>query len=612
MQQSIRKLILFIFIVFATTIDAAEEDYLSPLALVASTMGKTVYIAESTAKQVALFDVTSGKVTTVIPLPDRLSGLALAPDGTRLYVTGGTSQGEVYIVDVRAGKVTDVLPVGHSPIAPVISPDGNILFVCNQFNNNVEVIDLQSKKTLETIPVIREPVAAALTPDGKQLLVANLLPAGAADRAVVAADVSVINTITRRVTSSVQLPNGSIGLRDICISPDGKYAYVTHILARYQMPTTQLERGWMNTNALSIIDVKNQGLVNTVLLDNNDLGAANPWGVACSQDGTYLCVAHAGTHEVSVINRVGMHEKIEKITEGEYESTIFLSAADIPNDLSFLVGLRQRLKLKGKGPRGLAIVGMKVYVAEYFSNSIGIVDIDPESRSMAESIALGPNRPLTAVRRGEMFFYDATRCFQQWQSCSSCHPEEGRPDALNWDLLNDGMGNPKNTKSLLLTHSTPPAMISGARDEAETAVRSGIRFILLAKHPEEDAVSLDEYLKSLKPIPSPYLTNGQLSQAAERGKGIFEKAECASCHPPPLYTDLKKYDVGLGKDMEKEMKFDTTTLVEIWRTSPYLYDGRAVNMREVLTEYNSGDKHGVTSKLTEKEINDLVEFILSL
>ena len=27
---------------------------------------------------------------------------------------------------------------------------------------------------------------------------------------------------------------------------------------------------------------------------------------------------------------------------------------------------------------------------------------------------------------------------------------------MNWNLLNDGMGNPKNVKSMLLAHATPP------------------------------------------------------------------------------------------------------------------------------------------------------------
>jgi cytochrome c peroxidase len=174
------------------------------------------------------------------------------------------------------------------------------------------------------------------------------------------------------------------------------------------------------------------------------------------------------------------------------------------------------------------------------------------------------------------------------------------------------MGNPKNTKSLLLSHKTPPVMVTGIRDSAETAVRAGIKFIQFVVRPEADAVAIDEYLKSLKPIPSPHLVSGKLSEAAKRGKLIFEKeAGCASCHPAPLYTDMKKYDVGTGKDRQKGHEFDTPTLIEVWRTRPYLYDGRAVTIKEVLTKYNVGDKHGKTSTLSEQEINDLAEFVLS-
>jgi hypothetical protein len=54
------------------------------------------------------------------------------------------------------------------------------------------------------------------------------------------------------------------------------------------------------------------------------------------------------------------------------------------------------------------------------------------------------------ARRGEFYFHDATVCLEGWQSCSSCHPGGGRSDALDWDLVNDGIGNPKNTKSLFL------------------------------------------------------------------------------------------------------------------------------------------------------------------
>ena len=592
----------------------AGGEYLSPGAVVADKAGKNLYIAESTAGQIAVFDVAANKVTSVISLPANPSDVVISPDQSHLYVACGGSAGKVCVVDPKTKSVVDSISVGHTPSAVVVSPNGKTLYVCNQFDNNVSVVDVRTKKEVATIAVEREPVAEAVTPNGKLLFVANLLPAGAADGGYSAAVVSVIDTSRKKVTANIQLPNGSTGLRGVGISPDGRYAYVTHSLGRYQLPTTQLERGWMNTSALSVINVKKKELVNTVLLDDIDLGAANPWGVGCTGDGKYICVSHAGTHELSVIDRTALHEKLAKAAKGQAssESLNALSyPSDVPNDLAFLVGLRRRIRLEGKGPRGLAIIGTKVFAGEYFSDSIAVVHIDPEERADVQSVALGPKKDVTVVRKGQMLFHDASICFQQWQSCSSCHPSEGRPDALNWDLLNDGMGNPKNAKSLLLSHKTPPAMATGIRDSAETAVRAGIKFIQFVVRPEADAVAIDEYLKSLEPVASPHLVGGKLSEAAEWGKAIFTKIECSSCHPAPLYTDLKKYDVGTGKGREKGLEFDTPTLVEVWRTWPYLYDGRAVTIKDVLTKYNPDDRHGKTSTLSEQQINDLAEFVMS-
>jgi YVTN family beta-propeller protein len=609
------SLCLFLFIVgFNNFISAvkAGEAYLSPFTLVADNEGKTLYVAEDTAKQIAVFDIAAGKVAKVISLPDQPGGLALAPDGSRLYVTAAVPNGRIHILNTKTGKVIDKLPAKHTPTAPVLSPDGKTLYVCNRFNDNVSLIDLVSKKESATIPVQREPVATAITQDGKLLFVANHLPAGAADGDYTSAVVSVLNTVTKKVIKTIELPNGSTGLQGICLSPDGKHAYVTHILSRYQLPTTQLDRGWMNTNALSVIDVSKKQLLNTVLLDDVDLGAANPWGVACTDDGKYICVTHAGTHEVSVIDSIKLHNKLASVANGEKVSDVSLSPDDVPNDLSFLVGLQRRLRLTGNGPRGLAVIGTKVYAAEYFTDSLGIVDINPERMPRARSIALGPKKPLSKTRKGEMLFHDASLCFQHWQSCASCHPGGARTDALNWDLLNDGIGNPKNTKNLLLAHKTPPSMSLGARPNGEAAVRAGIRHIQFAVRPEEDAVAIDEYLKSLEPVQSPYLVKGRLSRTAKRGERIFKKAGCSSCHPSPLYTDLRKYNIGTGKGLDENQSFDTPTLIEAWRTGPYLYDGRAKTIKEVLTKHNSGDKHGKTSALTNKEINSLVEFVLSL
>ena len=608
-----------------TTAAKAGRSYLSPAALVADNQSKTLYIAQATAKQVAVFDIAAGRVTKTFSLRGNPSGLALSADRSRLYVTWASPKGRVQVVNLQTGRVSYTLPAGHTPMAPVLGPNGKTLYVCNRFSNNVSVIDIAARKELTRIPVQREPVAAAITSDGGFLFVANHLPAGAADRGDIAAAVSVINTKTNKVVNTIGLPNGTTSLQGICISPNGRYAYATHILARYTVPTTQLERGWINTNALSIIDVRNKQLIDTVLLDDVDNGAANPWAVGCTSDGKYICVTHAGTDELSIIDAPAMMDKIRKYhadqrntqnrTTGQdsYGSygTSSTPSSNIPNELSFLYGIRQRIKLCGKGPRALAIVGSNVYVAEYFTDSMTAVDIDKTTGTKTTALALGSTPKMSIRRRGEMLFHDASLCFQHWHSCSSCHPGGARVDALNWDLLNDGIGNPKNTKSLLFSYRTPPAMFTAVRENAETAVRSGIRHILFAVRPEEEAVAIDGYLKSLKPVAGPYLINGKLSISAKRGRRIFNKARCASCHKGRLHTDLRQYNLGIGKGLDKDQKFDTPTLVEVWRTAPYLYDGRAATIEEVLTKYNPDDKHGLTSNLSDKEIKDLANFVLS-
>ena len=600
------------------------DDYFSPISVVAGADGKVLYIAEATASQVAVFDTASGKVTKVISVGENPAGLDISADGSRLYVTSSVPAGKVQIIDVREGSVTGSIAAGHTPVGIVANPDGKTLYVCNQFNNNIGVIDLSSQKQVSTIAVAREPVAATLTSDGKFLFVANHLPAGPANADYSASVISVIDTAAKKIIKNIELPNGSTNVRGITISPDGRNAYVTHVLARYQFPVTYLEKGWINTNAMTIIDVAERRFVNTVLVDDVDNGAANPYGVACTADGKNILMSHGGTYELSVINREGLHRRLLRAgTARSFTSEIHsgagsklfdssYSAEDVPNDLTFMAGIRRRLKLEGIGPRGLAVIGTKVYVAEYFTDSIGVVDIDPDAQPAVQSIPLGKTKPATFIRKGEVLFNDASLSYQKWNSCTSCHTGDGRASALNWDLLNDGVANPKNIRSLLLSHKTPPAMITGVRANAEDAVRSGIRYIQFAATTERKAQAIDAYLKSLKPIASPYLVNGTLSKAAKNGQKLFSTSGCMLCHSQPLYTNMSKYDIGTSTEQDDNKEFDTPTLIEVWRTAPYLHDGRAVTIKDVLTKFNKNDRHGRTSELTDKEIEGLAAFVLSL
>lgn len=602
---------------------AAEPGWLSPAALAAAPDGRTLYVACETGRRVLALDLETRKVIreTEVALPP--TGIALSGDGKTLAVTCAGTQSMVCLIDTGKGSIRATLKAGHTATAPTFSPDGARLYVCNRYDNEVAVLDTATGKLLARIPVRREPTAADITPDGRFLLVANLLPAGRADADHVAASVSVIDTGTARVVDDLWLPNGSTGLHAVEVSPDGKHAVVTHILARHQMPTTQLDRGWMNTNAKTIIGLDPPAVINTVLLDSVDRGAANPWGAAWTADSRRVVVAHAGTHEVSVVDFPGVLEKIRKTSApaatpspGAYPQWGASSGSQVPNDLAFLVGLRKRHRLPETdlGPRAIAVAGRRVVTANYFSDTLTFLDLDA-THPVPETVALGPVPQPTPERRGEMHFHDARICFQGWQSCATCHPGQGRVDGLNWDLLNDGIGNPKNNKSLLLSYRTPPAMSTGARDSAEVAVRSGIHHILFTVQPAEVAESMDAWLKSLEPVPSPHRVDGALSAAARRGEQLFNspKTRCAECHPGPLFTDLKAYDVGTRSVLDKAgTEFDTPTLIESWRTAPYLHNGSAATIREVFTTANPGDQHGVTSHLSADEILDLCAYVLSL
>lgn len=603
--SDIVKALVFLFFAFVAVLAGQESPYLS-LADIEVSDGGRMYVTARTGRSVLELDAATGAQLREICFPVELSGAVLSGDGATLYVTGGVSTGQVFVVDTATAKVEYAIELGHSPNAPVLSPDECRLYVCNQFDGDVSIIDLEMEKELARVPVVREPVAADISHDGRWLFVANLIPQGRADVDYIASEISVIDTETQTVRS-IPLVNGAEGVRGLKLSPDGKYVFATHIMARYQVPTTQLERGWVATNALSVIRVEDQTLQYTVLLDDLTLGFPNPWAIDFSADGSTLLVSAAGSHELSVIDLELLLNKVGKQAAGSGQP-VYL---DAHNDLTFLSGLRKRVSLQGNGPRAMIVQGDRVYVAHYFSDSIDVLDLGPMDASLAETYELNPNVVVTAERLGEQYFHDGALCFQQWLSCSTCHPD-ARTDALNWDLLNDGIGNPKNVKSMLHAHRTPRTTWLGVRANAEVSVRSGIKHIQFAVRPESDAEALDAYLKSLEPLPSPYLVDGELSESALRGKRLFETQRCSRCHVGELLTDMEVHHVGTTRGVDAGKPVDTPSLIEVWRTAPYLHDGRAATIWDVLTQESHAEISKRTERLSESELRDLEAYLLSL
>ena len=540
-------------------------------------------------KSLKITDPQGRQVVKTIPLQQTPTGV-IAKEG-KAYVSCFDTRGEIVTVDLKEGKIVNTVPVGAGAEAPAWSKEEDKIFVCNRFAGTVSEVDVKNGKVTREVKVLREPSKVVVSPDGKYLFVANALPAQRADVDYVAWCVSVIDLASFQKVKDIRLENGSNALRGATLSPDGKYLFVSHNLGRFTVPTSQLQQGWMNTNAMSVVDVASLEFKGAVLLDEPERGAAGVWGVECTPG--YLIVSHSGTHEISVIDYPELIKKFEA-----YPDKMALNY-----DLHFLYGIRERIALKGNGPRNFIVRDQEVIVPMFFSDDLNRYDLNTKQLS---EVALNPGRQETMAQKGERIFNDAAFCFQNWQSCNGCHPGDARTDGMNWDLMNDGVGNSKNCKSLLLSLETPPCMISGIRANAHVANRAGFKYIQFMELKEEDAACVDAYVASLKPVPSPYLVDGELSEKAKKGRKVFERLKCDACHSGPYYTDMKMHRI--GEDIEFEQGWDTPTLIEVWRTAPYLFDGRAATMEEVFGVY----KHGVDKKLSKTDLDALVEYVNSL
>lgn len=571
--------------------------YLNPVALVASET--EVYVALAGTRELLQVDVSEQEVSRRWPLPGTPSGMALSPDGKTLAMTFIEDLEEVVLWDLEKHVIHSRFAAGHYPVSPVYLDEGETLAVLNRFEDTVSLFRIPEGRRFARIPAGREPLFAISDQDSRYLYVGNHMPRMAATAEKVNVAVARIDLKRKRLDSLIALPDGSIALQGMTVSPDGSTVWMTHGIGQYQLPTNQLERGWVNTNAMSMIDAASGKLRDTVLLDDTTLGAANPWGVGVSLEADTVVVSHTGTHEISLIPLSKLEASFEEGSHGEHARGY---------DLTLMNALgRRRLVSGGLGPRELVVEGTRGYVLEYFSGTLAVLDLKNRNQPVQARISLGTQPEMDEVRHGELRFSDARLCFQHWQSCISCHPSI-RVDGLNWDNLNDGLGNPKQTKSLLFSHETPPVMAHGVRATAEVGVRAGIRHIQFTPVDEEDALAMDAYLKQLRPVVSPYLVKGELSKKARRGEKIFKEIGCARCHSGEYYTDMKLHKVrhAVGEET-RNRPFDTPTLREVWRTAPYLYDGRAATMEEALMIKSKGYR-----ELSRKEKEALVEYVLSL
>lgn len=578
----------------ATAKPADEPRYLSPIQVCVNEAGTRAWVVNQTGNSVSIVDLAAREVLGEIAVGERPSHAVLSPDESTLYVSC-TYDYTIDVVNLARGEVVQRLATGYEPWGLALTPDGSRLAVAASLANSVEIFDAVGGERLFVIPVGRLPRYLAATPDGKRLIVPH-----AHSR-----DASIIDIEQGCVIETRSIDRGA-QTRQILCTPDGRHAIFAGLVGHDEMITVQMERGWINSNGFTVLDLERHGHFVTLLLDRVLTGATNPWGMALAPDRGKLYVTLAGMHQVAIVDLEAMLALVERTTPEE--------VSRLSQDVEILEreGIARRVECGGFGPRSAAYVASagELLVTNYFSDTVTALDAD--TGEVRATIPLGPEPENSLWREGELRFNDGRICFQNWFSCASCHQANGTMDSLNWDLINDGMGNPKNAKSMHNGIFEPPAMWSGVRADQNVGTMAGQRF--LGFLPDDDIqAALIEFIAKPRRAPNPFADDDP--EARERGRRLFYRARCDICHAPPTFTDREKHDIGLRgftSGVDFRVRFDTPSLLECYRTGPYLHDGRAETLRELFTDHNAENAHGLTEGLSASELDDLVIYLRSL
>ncbi len=312
----------------------------------------------------------------------------------------------------------------------------------------------------------------------------------------------------------------------------------------------------------------------------------------------------------------------------------------------------------GFAPSGLVLSAddRTLFVDSYLSRSLVIYDVTdfsvlPQPRF---ELPIPSAEPLSAeLLLGKQLFndsFDPRLAKDSYVACAHCHLD-GEADRRTWDFTNRGEGM-RNTIDLEGHGGTAhgPIHWSANFDEVqdfENDIRNAAEGHGLLDDADWNAGTTSEtlgdpkaglsadldalaaYVSSLDQFPrSPFREpDGSLSPAALAGQALFESPMlgCLACHAGPRMTDSEfvmgvpvLHDVGTltmasGQRLGGPLTgLDTPTLRGLWNGAPYLHDGSAATLYEVLTTANPGDQHGMTSTLTGDQIDELVAYLRSL
>jgi cytochrome c peroxidase len=563
----------------------------SPIDLVVLPGGQRALTANHTADSVSLVDLEQGKVLAEQPCGRKPAAVACSPDGTRAAVANLWS-GTVTLLAIEKDRLKPAgeVAVGAQPRGLVFSADGKTVHAAVAGVDELVSLDWSSRKIVRRLPAPREPRHLALSADAKWLAAASTR----------SGEVRCWAADTGKLLWERHIED-AFNLRGLTFTPDGRSLVCAHEVRReFPVSRENIGEGWVIDSRLTRLALAADSRPDSwqIALDTRGRAVGDPDGAAFSRDGHHLAVSAAGTHELLL-----------------FQAAAIPWSAGAPGDF-----IDPRLPEGGQkfcrielGGRPLALAFLegsdRVVLANYLLDAVQIVDV--KEGKLLRTIALGgPDRP-SAARQGEALFYDARRSHNQWFSCHTCHVE-GHTCGLNFDTLNDdSYGNPKLTPTLRNVSKTGPWTWHGWQKDLGAAVTKSFTQTMFGPKPTaEEVKAVVAFLETLEHPPN--LRSGLDGEAVRRGQAIFQgKGRCVRCHKGENYTSDGVYDVKLEPDGSPYRLWNPPSLLGVWDRGPYLHDGRAKTLADVLEKDHAPEKLGA-DPLTAEERRDLIAFLQSL
>ncbi len=552
-----------------------------PVALVTADSGKWLYTANRRSGTISVIDTERQRCVAEVAVGRWFSDLAITPDGSQLLATDEDAH-ELLLLSRRGPElaVQRRLPVSPTPVSVQLTGDGSRCFVASLWSRRLSVVELVRESGVVSALRVASTIPLSFAPR-QQLLID--------DRHLVVADdfggqLATVDAKRGEVLSVRTLPAHNI--RGLALSADGKELLVAHQVLNRRGRSSFDDIHWGNllTNTLSVLPLA--GVLDPAadLLRGSRLhqlggvgqGAADPAGVAVA--GGVAVVTLAGVGEVAL--GPGPTGDWQRLAVGRRPTAVLVS----PD-------------------------GRRAYVANTFADSVAVVDL--AGRSVQGEIRLGPTPEPSRSDVGEYLFYDARLTHDGWFSCHSCHTD-GHTNGLLADTLSDGSyGTPKRVLSLRGVRDTGPWAWNGTMTTLDAQVSKSVTTTMHGREPTAEQVeALTAFLHTLAPAPPVGAGDGTGdtdAAAVRRGREVFDRQACATCHVPPAYTSAKSYDVGL-EDEAGERRFNPPSLRGVSQGGPYFHDGRAATLEDVFARH----RHQLKGELPAGELKDLLAFLRAL